>query len=58
MQEFHKTRYIIVSHNFAKNLLILPQNDQYDKQIVFETDNDTLYLVTFIIKKNPLDLEC
>jgi hypothetical protein len=34
MQEFHKTRYFIVSHNFAENLLILPQNDQNNKQII------------------------
>jgi hypothetical protein len=28
MQEFHKTRYFIVLHNFVKDLLILPQNDK------------------------------
>jgi hypothetical protein len=34
MQEFHKTRYFIVSHNFVKNLLILPQNDKNNEQII------------------------
>jgi hypothetical protein len=37
------------SHNFTKNLLILPQNDRNNKQTVFETYNDNL--VTFIIKR-------
>jgi hypothetical protein len=43
MQELKKKpRYFLVSYNFAKRLLILPQNDQNNKQIGFETYNDTL----------------
>jgi hypothetical protein len=33
MEGFHRTRYSKVLNNFAKNLLILPQNDQNNKQI-------------------------
>jgi hypothetical protein len=53
----YKTRYFIVSHQFGKNMLILPQNDQNNKQTVFETYNDDLNCDIYY-KKILLDLEC